>query len=246
MTKNKGFITIPSATTHKLFNMGEVGRDAFTLYGFLQYTSIWQNEKFGINNRPKATRGYCKKGLHWGTDRTRLATKTLVDIGLVTKRITRDEKGHVTGHYVELPYVNHMTSTEVTWTENPHDLETHRMGSGSPNTDSKNNLNTDDKDILKNPKTTTLLNGMTGLSMPAQTISNLSPIISDYFQPQEIEEIKNQMRVSNEDLRLATENCNKYCIDNKKKLTKTYLELWLTKPMNYIKAKKSSTIFKET
>lgn len=181
---NKGLITIPSATTHKLFKLGECGRDAFLLYGFLQYTALWQNEKFGINNRPKATREYCKKGLHWSTDRFQAANKILVDLDLITKRITRDKKGHVTGHFVELPFVNHMSSPKDVWPENPPVLQNHPMAVEPTNTDTKDIKNTDSKviptasdnkgDFFKKNTKEAASKGETG---PAQQpISNLSKL----------------------------------------------------------------------
>lgn len=148
--KNKGFITIPSATTHKLFKMGADGVDAFTLYSFYQYTSLWQNEKFGINNRPFATREYCKKGLRWGTSKFVSANKILLDENLVTKRVARNEQGKITGHYIELPFVSlnkttcpqmgHMDSAKTTCPPNP-------LVDGKPtNTDGVDSINTDVKD----------------------------------------------------------------------------------------------------
>lgn len=156
--KNKGFITIPSATAHKLFKMGVSGIDALTLYNFLQYTAIWQNDKHGTNNRPKATREYCKKGLHWGTKRYVEASRVLREMGLKRSRLHK-VKGEVRGRYTELPFINlEKTSTEDV---SRKDLRAKRPQLAT-NTDSRDILNTDVKNIYTHKSKSSSLNPIKG------------------------------------------------------------------------------------
>jgi hypothetical protein len=53
------------------------GMDAFVLYGFYQYTGIWQG-----TDQPKATDGYCMKGLRWSDRKFRRAKTALIELDL--------------------------------------------------------------------------------------------------------------------------------------------------------------------
>jgi hypothetical protein len=105
---NKQNIIIPFVTMDKLFNKGQAGVDAVLLYGFLQKTAIIQNAKYGTNNRPLATRGFCKEKLHWGTKRYDAANHLLISEGLKRARTVAYRKGRsgFMGRIAELPYIN--------------------------------------------------------------------------------------------------------------------------------------------
>lgn len=139
--KTVGMIQIPYEEVDKLLKKGEVGVDAITLYTFLQWKGIKDDGRFGVNNRPWASREYCKKGLHWGTTRFVAANKLLKEEGLKIRRTHKDDK---TGKFIkkefsELPFIN-LTKKSAS---SPFVLENRQTVSGTPSTDITNNISTD-------------------------------------------------------------------------------------------------------
>lgn len=148
---SKGFIKIPSATAHQLYKLGKIGIEAISIYNFVQYTALWQNEKYGINNRPKATNEYCMNGLHIRRQTFLQAKKILVGLGLVkSRKLVNPDTKKIVGHYLELPFINNQKPEVPNGTyggQKTIGSQNHSVETGTTNTDSKNNKNTDIKDI---------------------------------------------------------------------------------------------------
>lgn len=89
---------VSTQTLHDLFQE-ENGADALALYMFYYYTAKWQK-----TNSVFATKDYCMKGLHWGSQRFINAKRLLIDLELVEEVVKRDG-GKVIGWYVQLKYV---------------------------------------------------------------------------------------------------------------------------------------------
>lgn len=72
---------------------------------YLMYTEIttWQN-----TNRIRATNTFMMKRLNWGKDKFMPAKKALVELGLITPTIKKDNTNKIIEHYV---LVNHITNT---------------------------------------------------------------------------------------------------------------------------------------
>lgn len=116
--KPTGMVQIPYETIDKLLKITKVvgkskqikhvGRDALTLYMFLQKKAIEDDGNFGTNNRPWATRAYCMEGLGWGKGTYDAANKVLVELGLKKKRTHNSKTSgrFLKKEYLELPFVN--------------------------------------------------------------------------------------------------------------------------------------------
>jgi len=69
------YVVLTSATTdQRLLSMGKNGVYAYTLYHFYATQSAIQQ-----TNQVWVTDYFCRKGLHWGQDRMRIAKKILLD-----------------------------------------------------------------------------------------------------------------------------------------------------------------------
>ena len=76
---------------------GRTGIDAKSLYEHYQFTSILQK-----TNSVKALDTYCRQGLDWGRERFEKAKNLLIDLGLITIKQTRGERGHFGTTYVKV------------------------------------------------------------------------------------------------------------------------------------------------
>lgn len=99
------FILNPDGTFRKNGGAG------LSLYLHYFWTALRQD-----TNQPRATDGYCMKGLGWGRDKLRSAKAVLIDMGVVEYLRKRDEKGVLESSYVRLKYLK--SHPQVV--ENPH------------------------------------------------------------------------------------------------------------------------------
>lgn len=101
-------LIINKKTIDILFSL-ENGSDCVALYVFYYKTAKWQ-KTMSI----KATDEYIKKSLKWGIDRIKKAKNILKDNGLIKVTKKTDEKGIITGWYVELSYMveKHIQNTQ--------------------------------------------------------------------------------------------------------------------------------------
>lgn len=101
-------LIINKQTIDILFSL-ENGADCVALYVFYYKTAKWQ-KTMSI----KATDEYIKKSLKWGIDRIKKAKNILKDNGLIKVTKKTDEKGIITGWYVELSYMveKHIQNTQ--------------------------------------------------------------------------------------------------------------------------------------
>jgi len=93
-------LTIVSTQTLRKLFKEKFGADAVALYMFYYYTAKWQE-----TNQPKATAGFCMKGLGWGEIRFMRAKKILQKYGLIEDVVTKDEGGKIVAWYVKIKYL---------------------------------------------------------------------------------------------------------------------------------------------
>jgi uncharacterized phage protein (TIGR02220 family) len=74
--------------------------ELIALYTFYYYTAKWQN-----TNQAYCTDKYTQKGLKWGYDKFLKTKKKLIDFGLISQVIKRDEFGKITGYYIKMNYI---------------------------------------------------------------------------------------------------------------------------------------------
>lgn len=122
-------LIINKQTIDILFSL-ENGSDCVALYVFYYKTAKWQ-KTMSI----KATDEYIKKSLKWGIDRIKKAKNILKDNGLIKVTKKTDEKGIITGWYVELSY---MVEKHIQNTQCPQVAES---TSGFQETNACNNIN---------------------------------------------------------------------------------------------------------
>ena len=97
------------------------------LYSFYYYTAKWQQ-----TNTPKCSTYYVTKGLNMGEHKVRTNKKILIDLGLISNYVKRDEQNKITGHYIKVNFIwSKATLTEI-----------HRVENNKGNALSTNNKNT--------------------------------------------------------------------------------------------------------
>lgn len=91
-------VVINKATYDRLLKTPKPA-DAIALYNFYYYTSVWQE-----TNQPKATDGYCMKGLKIGKTRFRNAKKALIKLGLIQAIKYVNKESKFEGHYIKVNF----------------------------------------------------------------------------------------------------------------------------------------------
>ena len=138
--QNQEPITISKATIDIILKENKPA-DLIALYCFYYYTAKWQG-----TNYPKATTSYAAQGLHWSQDRIRQTKKTLIKLGLVEDRTSRDKNTNkITGHYIYIKFIL-WDKTKISHTlEKPDSGKSHRVGKSKGNA-----LNTINRNALSN------------------------------------------------------------------------------------------------
>lgn len=91
-------VIIPKATYDLLLKQNEP-LGLIALYNFYYYTAVWQK-----TNQPKAVTSYAAKGLKISSERIRRYKKTLIKLGLIKNKVTKNDKGRIIGHYIKVKY----------------------------------------------------------------------------------------------------------------------------------------------
>jgi len=127
-------LIINKTTIERLFQ--EKNMNPLVLYMFYYKTAKWQK-----NNPIKANDEYCKKCLHWGTDKLKVTKKKLKDMNLIEIVKRTNEKGVIEAWYVKVNYFN-STIPETTTPNRPLVVqqETNTINNNILNTN--NNINT--------------------------------------------------------------------------------------------------------
>lgn len=130
------YLMFPKALYDVFFKQKNSG-DLIAVYSFYCYTSKWQK-----TNCPKATNGYCMKGLSFGEVRFQRAKNTLIELGLI-ENIKKGNKG---GWYIQINHIaKKATITKELGKQSSYiskNLENKELGKQSTNTLSNNSLNT--------------------------------------------------------------------------------------------------------
>lgn len=104
MSKSESFtpVTVTVETLQVLSKQPHYA-DLLALYMACVEITTWQK-----NNSIKASKGFMMERLHWGETKLLRTKKSLVKLGLLQNKTTKDNKGLITGHYV---LVKHIVST---------------------------------------------------------------------------------------------------------------------------------------
>ena len=92
-------IVISKATLDIFLKQKKPG-DLIALYIFYYYTAKWQQ-----TNKPKATDGYCMKGLNWGDKRLIYAKRKLESLGLIKQIKEINELGQFNGSFIKINFI---------------------------------------------------------------------------------------------------------------------------------------------
>lgn len=137
-------LIINKTTIERLFE--QENQNALILYLFYYKTAKWQN-----NSTIKASDDYCKKSLHWGIDKLKLAKRILNEMNLIEIIKRTNEKNQIIGWYVKIKYYNSSTIPETTIPNSPLVVkqETNTINNNNilTNTYTKNTIN--NKDTVK-------------------------------------------------------------------------------------------------
>lgn len=123
-------LIINKTTIDRLFL--EEKQHALILYLFYYKTAKWQK-----HNPIKANDDYCKRCLHWGTDKLKETKQRLKEMELIAIEKRFDEKHKLEGWYVRINYlISDSTIPKTTIPIKP------LMDSQETNTNNNNNINT--------------------------------------------------------------------------------------------------------
>jgi hypothetical protein len=125
----------------------KVSIDAMWLYLHYHYTGRLQK-----TNQPMALDSYCKKGLRWGQKRFSDAKRKLTELKWIEPKLSRDERGRITGHYIRLKYIVKDSTLQKVFPQIEEDTssstETHIMGSSTNGYQNTNALS-NQREMLK-------------------------------------------------------------------------------------------------
>jgi hypothetical protein len=96
-------IIVVTVTT--LTRLYAIDPDMVSLYIFYCYTAKKQSQVIGYTNKIKASSDYCRKGLHWGSNKFHRVKKLLVQHGFIEDIIRRDRLNEVEGHYIQINFL---------------------------------------------------------------------------------------------------------------------------------------------
>ena len=118
--------------------------DIISLYIFYYYTAKWQK-----TNQPKATSNYCMNGLKIGYSRFKKAQQKLIDLKLISKIQSRNEKGQIIAWYIKVNFIWKRTTIDrINQIKQNPDQVKPRSSKSNINTLSNNNINTLIKKII--------------------------------------------------------------------------------------------------
>lgn len=218
-------LIINKTTIERLFN--EKSQNPLILYLFYYKTAKWQK-----HNPIRATDEYCKKCLHWGSDKLTATKQKLKEMELIKTIKRTDESGKVVGWFVKVNYLVDKTTTPKTTTPILPELVSQETNTINNN----NNINTNNnKKYYDNEELNELFNEFLKFRKKLKAINNEKAInlllnkLNDYS-----DEVKIQM------INQSIENSWKSVFPLKKEYKKkeTGLEL-LSRLMKEEEAKKN-------
>lgn len=127
-------LIINKITIDRLFN--ENNQNALVLYLFYYKTAKWQK-----TNPIKANDEYCKKCLHWGTDKLKNAKAKLKEMKLIETIRKTDDKGIVVGWYLKINYLVDKSRIPETTIPASHQVADERQILNNNNKVLNNNIN---------------------------------------------------------------------------------------------------------
>lgn len=102
-------LIINKTTIERLFQ--EPNQNTLVLYMFYYKTAKWQKI-----NPIRANDDYCKKCLHWGSDKLTQTKKRLKELNLIETIKRIDGKGTIVGWFIKINYLIHETTTPISTT----------------------------------------------------------------------------------------------------------------------------------
>lgn len=177
-------LIINKTTIERLFN--EKSQNPLILYLFYYKTAKWQK-----HNPIRATDEYCKKCLHWGSDKLTTTKQKLKEMELIKTIKRTDESGKVVGWFVKVNYLVDKTTTPKTTTPILPELVSQETNTINNN----NNINTNNnKKYYDNEELNDLFNEFLKFRKKLKAINNEKAInlllnkLNDYS-----DEVKIQM-----------------------------------------------------
>lgn len=171
--------------------------DCIALYVFYYYTAKWQK-----TNQPKATDGYCKRGLSFGAKRLIDTKKVLTDLGLIETVNTRDEKGKINGWYIKINYIITQNKCSQSIQNSPYPL----VGSSTSGYQETNALNTNNINALSSGKERPKKSKKKKELKPFEKLSYFENITQE-----DIKEFKGKYDVNTCDIMTKADSMLNYC-----------------------------------
>lgn len=153
-------LIINKTTIERLFN--EKSQNPLILYLFYYKTAKWQK-----HNPIRATDEYCKKCLHWGSDKLTATKQKLKEMELIKTIKRTNESGKVVGWFVKVNYLVDKTTTPKTTTPISPELV-----SQETNTINNNNINTNNNKYYDNEELNDLFNEFLKFRKKLKAINN--------------------------------------------------------------------------
>lgn len=138
-------LIVNKTTIDRLFSLEK--QNELVLYLFYYKTAKWQK-----HNPIRANDEYCKKCLHWGTDKLKETKKRLKEMNLIETIRRIDDKGVVVGWYVKVNYlIDNSTIPKTTIPTRPQVVgqETNTINNNIINTNNNKNTKEIYKEICK-------------------------------------------------------------------------------------------------